>query len=441
MRRVAFVSYYFPPIGGAGAQRPARFVRYLREHAWDPIVVTGPGPAEGRWTPRDEALLADIPPDVEIRRVSGPEPPHSIGWTARAERWFGNETPWARWWFDGAVAAGAGLEDVDLVYAWMSPFESATAAAELGRRLGTPWVADFGDPWALDEMMVYPTRWHRACERRRMRDALASAGAVVMSTPDAVRRVRESIHELDGTEVLSIPNGFDRSDFEQPMEPRRDGAFRIVHTGYLHTELGLRQRHHALFKRALGGTIPGVDFLTRSHVFLLEAVAEVLESDPEAASVLEVHLAGVVSDSDRRAAAGSSAVRMPGYLSHDRTLELLRTADLLFLPMQDLPLGIRAGIVPGKTYEYLGSDRPILAAVPDGDARDLLTEAGSAFLCRPGDVDCMARAIAAQLERFRAGEATQVPRPEVVARYEYRALTARLAQVFDRVVESNREPA
>jgi glycosyltransferase involved in cell wall biosynthesis len=323
----------------------------------------------------------------------------------------------------------------------MSPFESAAAAAELGRRLGTPWVADFGDPWALDEMMVYPTRWHRARELRMMRHALASAGSVVMSTPDAVRRVRESIHELDGTEVLAIPNGFDASDFEQPVEPRRDGAFRIVHTGYLHTELGVRQRHHALLKRALGGTVPGVDFLTRSHVFLLEAVAKVLESDPEAASVLEVHLAGVVSDSDRRAAAGSSLVRMPGYLSHDLTLELLRTADLLFLPMQDLPPGIRAGIVPGKAYEYLGSGRPILAAVPEGDARDLLTEAGSAFLCRPSDVDCMARAIGTQLERFRAGEATRAPLPEVIARYEYRALTARLARVFDRVVESNLVPA
>jgi glycosyltransferase involved in cell wall biosynthesis len=274
-----------------------------------------------------------------------------------------------------------------------------------------------------------------------MRDALGSAAAVVMSTPDAVRRVRESIPELDGTDVLAIPNGFDASDFEQPVEPRADGAFRIVHTGYLHTELGLRQRRHRLLKRALGGTVPGVDFLTRSHVFLLRAAAQLLAADPEAASVLEVHLAGVVSDSDRRAAAGSSFVRMPGYLSHDLTLELLRTADLLFLPMHDLPPGIRAGIVPGKAYEYLGSGRPILAAVPEGDARDLLTEAGSAFLCRPSDVDCMARAIGTQLERFRAGEATRAPLPEVIARYEYRALTARLARVFDRVVESNLVPA
>jgi len=164
------------------------------------------------------------------------------------------------------VARASSLSRIDLVYAWMSPFESAAAAAQLSRRLAVPWVADLGDPWALDEMMIYPTRWHRRRELRRMRRDLSSAAAVVMSTPEAVRRVRGSIPELEGADVLAIPNGFDAADFEQQVEPRTDGAFRIVHTGYLHTELGLRQRRNMRLKRALGGTAPGVDFLTRSHV-------------------------------------------------------------------------------------------------------------------------------------------------------------------------------
>ena len=441
MRRVAFLSYYFPPIGGAGAQRPARFVRYLRELGYDPLVVTGPGAAVGRWTPQDEALLAEIPAEVEVHRVPGPEPPESTGRAARKERWLGVASPWRRWWVAGAVATGAALEGVDLVYAWMSPFESAEAAASLARRLGVPWVADLGDPWALDEMMVYPTRLHRRRELERMRRGLASAEAVVMSTPEAVRRVRSAIPELDDRLVLSIPNGFDAADFQRPVEPRRDGVFRLVHTGYLHTELGYRQRRHPLLRRVLGGTAAGVDFLTRSHVFLLEAVDRLLRADPELASALEVHLAGVASAVDREVGARSPVVRMPGYLSHDRTLELLRSADLLFLPMHDLPPGVRAGIVPGKTYEYLASGRPILAAVPDGDARDLLEEAGGALLYRPGDVAAMAAAIAGELARFRAGAAAPAARADVVARYEYRHLADRLAGVFDCVLGRSSQSA
>jgi glycosyltransferase involved in cell wall biosynthesis len=166
-------------------------------------------------------------------------------------------------------------------------------------------------------------------------------------------------------------------------------------------------------------------------VFLLRAVEKVAQDTDVP---IEVHLAGVVSAVDREQAEAYPFVRMPGYLDHDRTLELLRTADLLFLPMHDLPRGTRAGIVPGKTYEYLGSGRPILAAVPDGDARDLLEDAG-AILCRPADVDCLAQAIAAQLERFREGLEPDPPRPGLVARYEYRALAATLAEVFERAVD------
>jgi glycosyltransferase involved in cell wall biosynthesis len=254
-----------------------------------------------------------------------------------------------------------------------------------------------------------------------------------MSTPEAVRRVRRSIPELDAKEVVAIPNGFDAADFEPPVEPRRDGAFRIVHTGYLHTEMGLRQRRHPRLTRLLGGTDAGVDFLTRSHFFLLQAVDRVLRERPDAASMLEVHLVGVASAADLTVAANSPAVRMTGYLPHDETLELVRTADLLFLPMQDLPPGVRAGIVPGKTYEYLGSGRRILAAVPEGDARDLLLEAGGALLCGPSDVEGMAAAIAAELDRFVAGDPAVPPDPAVVGRYEYRELAGRLANVFERV--------
>nr|MDP9491680.1 glycosyltransferase [Actinomycetota bacterium] len=93
----------------------------------------------------------------------------------------------------------------------------------------------------------------------------------------------------------------------------------------------------------------------------------------------------------------------------------------------------RARIVPGKTYEYLATRRPILAAVPDGDVRDLLTEAGNAFLCRPKDVEGMARVIAEQADRALAGEPASGSHEDVLRRYERRELTARLAEVFDQV--------
>lgn len=434
MRSVLVLSYYFPPIGGAGTQRPTAFVRHLPRSGYEPAVVTGPGSADGRWTPRDETLLSAFPEGTEVHRLGGPEPAGSTGWRDRCERYLGFETGWKRWWVDGSVATGSALRP-DLVYAWMSPFESAPAASRLAAGLGRPWIADLGDPWALDEMMVYTTGLHRKRAIREMKRGLASAAAIVMSTPEAVARVREAFPEFDDKHVIAIPNGFDQGDFDHPVPERTDGVFRIVHTGYFHTELGLRQRRATAARRLLGGTAPGVDFLTRSHMYLLEAIESLLAGEPALEQRLEVHLAGVLSNVDREIAERSAVTRLHGYLSHPETLELIRTANLLFLPMQNLPAGERAGIVPGKTYEYLAARRPILGAVPDGDARDLLTEAGGARLCRPDDSVGIASALEAELARFDAGEAAAAPDPKVVDRYEYRHLAGRLAEVFDLVLE------
>jgi glycosyltransferase involved in cell wall biosynthesis len=316
------------------------------------------------------------------------------------------------------------------------PYETAEAAARLSSELGVPWVADLQDPWALDEMWLYPSGLHRRMDMRRMERLLSSAEAIVMNTPEASRRVAERMPHLATRLTPAIPNGFDATDFEYRPPRRADAAFRIVHTGYLHTELGLRQRTSAPLRRLLGGeSIPGVDILTRSHVFLLQAVDELLASDPTLVGKIEVHLAGELTDADRAVPDRNRVVRYRGYLAHDKTVDLMRSADVLFLPMQDLPAGVRAGLVPGKTYEYLASSRPILAAVPPGDARDLLLQAGNASICDPGDVASMARAISEHVTRWRDGAAPARPEGAVLARYERRQLTVELASVFDGVLE------
>ena len=121
-------------------------------------------------------------------------------------------------------------------------------------------------------------------------------------------------------------------------------------------------------------------------------------------------------------------------MNHDAVIALQRSADLLFLPMHDLPQGVRAGLVPGKTYEYLGVGRPILAAVPDGDARDLLLRAGNALICSPSDAAGMSELIAGEVARWRAGKPTRPPRPEVVAEYDRRRQAEQFASVLDTVI-------
>lgn len=434
MTKLLFIAYHFPPVGGGGVQRNAKFARYLPGHGFDLTVITGPGKSSDRWAPDDATLLAEVQEAADILRVDGPEP-EQVGLRASLEWKLLLRSAHARWWRDGVLRLGTDVaRGADLIYASLIPYDTAQAAAELSRRIGKPWVADLQDPWALDEMWLYPTSAHRAADRRRMRRLLATAAAIVMNTPEAAARLVQAFPELQSRIVVSIPNGFDASDFAAPPPTAPTDRFRIAHAGYLHTDHGLRLRRTRRLRRLLGGTAP-IDILPRSHVYLLRALDELITESPEIADAVEVVLAGVTTELDRKIAASSIAeVRMPGYMSHRDTIALLRSSHLLFLPMHDLPSGMRAGLVPGKTYEYLASRIPILAAVPDGDARDLLEQAGNVSLCRPADHRAMVRVLEAQIARWQRNEPPPPLREAVLASYERQELTRRLVDVFHSVL-------
>ena len=53
-RPMLVLAYRFPPQGGGGVQRTLKFVKYLPQHGWLPIVHTVSNPF---WPLRDESLL------------------------------------------------------------------------------------------------------------------------------------------------------------------------------------------------------------------------------------------------------------------------------------------------------------------------------------------------------------------------------------------------
>lgn len=430
-RRVLFLAYYFPPLGGGGVQRSLAFTNYLPERGYEPVVVTGPAAGAVQWGPVDESLGARMRGRRVVLRVEGPEPEHTGGWTCRALRWLRLEEEFSRWWVRSAIARGReAVVDADVIYASMSPFETAHAAAQLARESGKPWVADLRDPWALDDWLVFPTRLHRRLELRTMRRSLASAAAIVMNTPESKAELLRRAPELRDRPVLTIPNGYDPADFAGAPPERADGLFRIVHAGHLHTKP--ERASTRLGRRLLGGSSPGLETRARSHVYLVRALDALLERRPELRGRLRLELVGPVSDAD--------AARLPdyavayGYVPHGKTIDLLRSADLLFLPMHGLAEGLRARIIPGKTYEYLAAETPILGAVPGGDVRELLSAAGNADLCAPSDDAAISRALERRVDAWLAGTPPPLPDPTLLHRFDRRRLTAELAGAFDTVL-------
>ncbi|MDB6147272.1 MAG: glycosyltransferase family 4 protein, partial [Spartobacteria bacterium] len=266
----------------------------------------------------------------------------------------------------------------------------------------------------------------------------SSAAGVIMNTPEATAAFRETFTDLEEKPVVTITNGYDAADFSGETAARADGKFRIVHTGYLHTDLGLQVRKNRSRYNLLGAIEAGLDILTRSHVILIKAVEQWAARRGEVAKDLEIVFAGVASEQDKTVAMKSRIsefVRFPGYVSHSESIHLVRTADLLFLPMHNLPIGRRPRIVPGKTYEYMAAGRPVLAAVPDGDARDFLEKSGVAFLTKPDDVEGMIEQLDRVYTAWKSRASIIKPNWEFIEQFERSKLTHRLAHFFNQVLE------
>src|SRR3954468_19034526 len=71
MVKVLILTYYWPPGGGAGVQRWLKFVKYLREYGWEPIVYTA---ENGEMPVIDESLQKDIPYTVTVLKTKIWEP-------------------------------------------------------------------------------------------------------------------------------------------------------------------------------------------------------------------------------------------------------------------------------------------------------------------------------------------------------------------------------
>ena len=172
LKKVLIISYYWPPSGGAGVQRWLKFVKYLPEFGWQPIIYT---PENPEFPAVDESLIKDIPEGLEILKQPIWEPyswyrqflgdkdkkigagfvsdKKDPGFLQKISVWVrGNFfIPDARrFWIKPSVNyLTKYLKDnpVDVVVSTGPPHSMHLIALGLKKSLGVKWIADFRDPW------------------------------------------------------------------------------------------------------------------------------------------------------------------------------------------------------------------------------------------------------------------------------------------------------
>lgn len=428
-RTVLVVSYEFPPVGGPGVQRAAKFAKYLPERGWRPVVLTA-RPATSR--PRDESLLGDIE-GIEVHVTAGLELASAIsramhpfgrgrGRRSDAAGSSGTRDPAARPALSTRLAAWISVPDDKMAWRWIAAGPAARLAAAVGadavfstappytahlvamRAAGRrPWVADLRDPWSASGHVYCPTRWHRERGAVWERRVVERADAITcVSTP-----IAEGLAAPPRREPVVIPNGFDPADMPiRRVDPR--GPVKLLYTGTFYGEI--------------------------SPVPFLDALSDLKAAHPREAAGLRVRFVGATSERFAGAVAArglSELVTLTPYVEHAQALELMAAADvaLMFLA----PGEKSRPIYTGKLFEYLGVGVPVLAMVPDGVAADLIREAEAGTVVAPDDPRAIRAALRQLVVAKRAGRLERAPRRDVVSRFDRGAQTGVLARLFDEV--------
>jgi glycosyltransferase involved in cell wall biosynthesis len=314
-------------------------------------------------------------------------------------------------WLATGVGPGARLArefGARVVYSSSPPYTCALLGRAVARRAGIPWVPEFRDPWT--GFLSAPVRPAPAArlDRRLERECYRDATRLVVAWEGIARDFAAKYPRVDASKVRHIPNGFDPQDFAHTA-PVVNDRFTVVYTGSLY---GVRNPDGILRAAAL--------LLARGRL------------DPDR---VRLRFVGRFGDDVRamfRRPEVAAVVEEVAYLPHADSVAQTLGAHVLLLLVDETDGA--EGIVPGKVFEYLGARRPVLAVAPEGAVARLVRETGAGDVVPPGDVDGIARALAARYEEWLATGTTRFPGSEdAVARQSRRERTRDLAAVFDEV--------
>lgn len=426
-RRVLFVSYVFPPLGGVGVQRTAGFVRHLPGCGWSCSVLTAnaPQPLDPSMTVPDGALVRrtrTLEPRGRVRQMASATTAGGgvRGAIASVSRSLINAVlvpDVQRLWSPVATRAGLRLlREVphDMVVATGPPFSSFGLAARIARRAGLPLVLDYRDEWQLSSQTwenKSRSPWVLARQQRAELRCLRAASAIVATTAGSATELSEAARR-SGIQVTVdvVANGTEVDDFTAPAPIAR------VHPDH--------------FVLGFIGTLWAMADLSPLVQGVRRLAADDPAWDPQSLCLVVAGRhsdtqAGLLADLERLGV----RVQRRGVVPHSEALELMAGCDGLLVLNGPQPSSAR--VINAKTYEYLVSNRPVLAITPEGDLSRLLDQFEGTLWCPPEDPARIARA----LRSLQSGAAAVTGRGRSdLATLDRRSRAAELACVLDRVV-------
>lgn len=440
MKKVLIIAYYFPPLGWSGVQRTLKFVKYLREFNWEPIVITV---GKTTFSILDESLGDEIPEDIKIIRID------DMKLKTFTDRIKSEVKEYVKASFDiisdknllnryeaqieqnlealrnllllpdgNAIWANnvikelnkkINIDDVDIVYTTSSPYSAHLVGYYLKNNHNKAWVADFRDEWTNNPYYNNEFNIRHEVEKNIEEEILSNCDKIIAISELAKNNYINSF-KLDENKIKVITNGYDEKDFKLIDRSQTHSKFIIVHSGSFYSV-----RNPYTFISAIN------DLVEEEKIEISDVIIEFIGE-------IDKKIKDKIMYVDK-----FHIIKIYNYASHKESLEICTKANLLLLVVgQDEKV---KSVYTGKIFEYLRLKKPILSLSPkESLVEELLNRTGCGFNVEYNDIESIKNVILKYYNDWKNNKQLVVNEDQI-KKYERKNLTKKLSQAFNSLLE------
>ncbi len=411
MKKVLIVSVFFPPIGGVGVQRITKFVKYLPEFNWEPIVLTIP--VWSNKLPKDYNLINEINQNIKIHRpfffdykkIIPGEVRKIFKMNKKQSNYPDRYKSW-NYYALKRIKKILNTQQINLIMINSSPFSTIELAKALKQESEIPIVLNLRDPFSFNSYTVLNN------DKKKMKCAIVfekehfyNFSKIICVTPHMQKEYKKLYPEYADKFTL-ITNGYDESDFIETAESNSktsNDTFIIGYNGSFSKIVPLNPMLEAIY-----------NLNTRNGMNFKLSITTNISKKKLIALHKKCYEAGFVE--------------YIGFLSHKDSVKRLLHCDLLFVTFADTKATI--GAYPVKVLEYLRCNKPIILLNNKTSYLAKLIQDTNTGYCvnidQPSEIESTLKSLYTEWKKN--GMVSYHPNRQEIEKFDFKKLTKKLTE-------------
>jgi len=392
-KRILFISYFYPPLGGPGVQRPIKTIKYLSAKGWKIDVLTV---KDIQFHSYDYKLLEESKAEniyrtfsydvmslykllknlksrfnkTDIKKTKTAKDnkdkiyfktPEAIKMLVRGIFPIDDKIGWLPCAYSKAINL-CRQKEYNAIIATMGPYTSGIIALKIHEKLKIPFFIDYRDHWTLNAYPQYSFRFLKKHAEHFERILLNKAYGISVVGSFMKDKLCDFFGKELNDKIEVIYNGYDEDDFseyDRLSKANTKFVFRYIGNFYGY-------RNVSYFVKAL-------KFMVKTNQLPDNVIFEFVGN----------YYVETLDDLNNQEL--KDFIKISPQVEHKTAVELIHSADVLLLFIPDINSD---DVIPGKIFEYLRAKKPILAMIPEnGEPAKILKEAGHTYFSTMENID------------------------------------------------------